>query len=241
MKYRSILLLLILSMSQVIYAQDRADYDIYMSHAEDCSILFRGKRATNYSFIHNGTYYWESPEYKVGDIVYYGRRYYDITMNVDAFSQQVIVATRKSSIKMNLNTDYVEEFNLGETRFENLPFKGYNVPKGFYQVLYKGDAVLYKRVVRMYSDNGTSNRGANYTNDGMHAIVKEFSPVITYYLLQNGVISEIKGRNALLRKYDKETRKHTRKFIRKRNLDLDSDFEIFCTRVLNYIETGNEK
>ena len=46
--------------------------------------IFRGKLPGVYPYKYNGTYYWDRKEFQKGDVLYNGRLYKDVSLNVDA-------------------------------------------------------------------------------------------------------------------------------------------------------------
>ena len=50
--------------------------------------IFRGKLPGVYPYKYNGTYYWDRREFQLGDVMYNGRLYKDIYMNVDAYQPE---------------------------------------------------------------------------------------------------------------------------------------------------------
>ena len=49
--------------------------------------IFRGKLPGVYPYKYNGTYFWDRKEFLRGDILYNGKLYRDVLMNVDAARQ----------------------------------------------------------------------------------------------------------------------------------------------------------
>lgn len=242
MKYRFFLLIiLLLSITQGLYAQEGVDYKLFMEKAGDISALYRGKGAMRYAFLHNGTYFWDSPEFKIGNIEYNGKMYYDILINIDAYRQDLLIKTVNGISQVSLNEAYVDQFNMEEKQFVNLRKRGFAVPMGYYQEIYNGEVAVYKQVVKKYSDNVKTGSSTTYIKDGKYAVLREFDATMTYYLLKDGRLTLLKGKNSLLRNFDKETRKRAKRYARRNDLDIETNFDVYCKKVLNYIESGNEK
>lgn len=66
-------------------AQD--DYTLFRDRAGESSILFRGHKSYDYYMLFNGTPFWTSPEYHPGTVIYSGKFYHDIELNIDAARQ----------------------------------------------------------------------------------------------------------------------------------------------------------
>ena len=63
--------------------------------------IFRGKLPAVYPYKFNGTYFWDRKEFQKGDILYNGRLYRDIALNVDAFEGDLQVRPVEKATAMN--------------------------------------------------------------------------------------------------------------------------------------------
>ena len=96
-------------------AQD--DVDLYLRAAGNASNLYRGRKALDYKFPYNGTYFWESPTYHPGRVCYNGKVYSCDAVNIDAAQQELLVKDRSGVISVMLNRDYVTWFETGGRRY----------------------------------------------------------------------------------------------------------------------------
>jgi hypothetical protein len=59
-------------------------YEEYAQEAGDALMIYRGRKAIHYAFQFNGTFYWESPQFLIGDVVYNHKKYEGLLLNIDA-------------------------------------------------------------------------------------------------------------------------------------------------------------
>ena len=108
--------------------------------------IFRGKLPAAYPYKYNGTYYWDRKEFQKGDVLYNGRLYKDIYMNVDAYLDELEVRPLDRVSAMTVFRDQVAWFTMGPKTFVNLRYLGYTeAPEGFYEVLRDGETPLQGR------------------------------------------------------------------------------------------------
>lgn len=223
--------------------QQKSDYEIYAEKAGTSSLLYRGRSATKYPFVHNGTYYHTSAEYKQGDVFYNGKIYWDVWLNIDACQGDLLVKEPDGKVEHILPIEFVEWFTMGGETFYNpakMGFDGYN---GYFQELYRGKVRIFKRVEKVYSDR-IANR--ELSGEGIpnfkQGVLKLFSPVESYYILKDGKLSQIRSKRDLLSHYkkDKVRYKAIRKYYREKEMGQERDFSRYCKEMMNFIESGDE-
>lgn len=122
--------------------------------------LFRGQFAPSYNVPHNGTFYWSSPEFKRGDVCFNGRVYHDVLMNVDAYSQNLIVQKSPSSVRIMPERSRVAWFVIEGKTYVNLNYSGIDdVPDGFFESFADNRGNLWYRQVRkpVFTEIGNFN------------------------------------------------------------------------------------
>ena len=123
--------------------------------------IFRGKLPGVYPYKYNGTYYWDRREFQLGDVMYNGRLYKDIYMNVDAYQDELEVRPLTNASAMVVFRDQVAWFTMGTKTFVNLHYLGYaEAPEGFYEVLRDGETPLLLKVKKQLRFDG-NNGGLN--------------------------------------------------------------------------------
>jgi hypothetical protein len=70
-------------------------------------------------------------------------------------------------------------------------------------------------------------------------ILKDFAPEVSYYLLKDGIISKIGSKKSLIKSFP-DKKRIVRRYIRKNDLDIERNFDVFSIKVLTFIESGNE-
>ncbi len=173
--------------------------------------LFRGKLSDRYSSNFNGTPYWDAEGFLPGSIVYNGKTYDGVYINVDASLCEVNVKPSPEVAATSPDRNQVSWFTRGGHRFVNLRYLGIEgAREGFYEVLYDGNAALLKRVDKyLHKDTGNHNsegligyEDSNYQHD----VLSFFKISTGYFYLKDGNLTGLKNRNALLNIYKSSKR-----------------------------------
>ena len=121
-------------------------------------VLFRGRVSKRYlttTFI--GTPMWDTTGFRKGSVVYNGRLYQDVLVDIDAFAGEINVKPSEQFSPVTPDREQIPWFTKEEGRFVNLKYLGVPDAKdGFYQVLYDGKRALLKRV-RKTKESGQGN------------------------------------------------------------------------------------
>ncbi len=223
----------------ILLAQNESDYLKYAAKTDNVNVVYRGKQSQKYPFVYNGTYYWESPKFEKGSIEYNGKMYWNVYLNIDAFTDEIIIKHSGDMAALCLKDQFADSFIMGEKHFVNLGRRGYDVPKGYYLELYSGDAAVYKKVKKEFSDDIRNANSSNGDPNFNYQIFKLFSPVVTYYYIKDGNVTTINGKKAFGKMY-REQRREIRKYIKRSGLNEEKNYDIFCVKLMNFIESGNE-
>lgn len=201
----------------------------------DQSILFRGKEAPRYNFPFNGNPYWENGTFHTGDLVCEGKFYHDMTLNINAQKQLVLVQMASSPQAIALTPSQVSSFTL-----DGRPYVGMGpgdvLPEGFYAVLGDGPVHIYKNVEKRLNFNTESVNGdpigyydPNYRND----VTRYFYIKRTYYFRDaDGNFSRFKNLRSLLRKFPGRRREIHRELDRMLPANTEVSFDTYCELVL---------
>ncbi len=109
--------------------------------------IFRGKLPATYPFKFNGTYFWSHKAFQQGTVWYNGKQYEDISLNVDAYMNELQVRPLEGTTPVVVYRDQVAWFTMGETLFVNLQYLGWKeAPDGFFEVLRNGRKPLLRQV-----------------------------------------------------------------------------------------------
>ena len=167
--------------------------------------IFRGKLPGIYPYKFNGTYFWDRKEFLKGDVMYNGKLYRDVSLNVDAASGDLLVRPLDNASPVVAFQDQVAWFTMGNTLFVNLRYLGWKeAPAGYFEVLRDGQAPLLRKVEKLlrYDSNGSSGfeLGKEAYEDGYNpSIPNYFQRNETNYVLEKGVLKKL-GKRALKRR-----------------------------------------
>lgn len=216
-------------------AQSKGDYDFFMSKSGTNAVLFRGSAPLVYSFKYTGTYFAYSPFYERGELRYNGKDYHNLEINLNSHQEEVYVRFNGSSIVVTLNNDFVEHFNIGNKYFIN--FTGDDKPgspdPGYYQVLYRGNDKLYKKIKKTYNESVPQV----YTGMAANTLERSFKTSVAHYLLKGNVYYVIKNKASLVNIYKNEKRDIGR-FIRESNLNFYEFKDEAYVAIMNFVESG---
>ena len=222
-----------------LLAQD--DAALYLKEAAGSAMLYRGHVAQTYPMAFNGTYFWSGPAFEKGRVEYNGTLYRDISMNIDASRQELLVKTASGGTDKVLNREFVSWFEMGGHRYLNLQQAyGADAPSGYWEVLYDGKARIVRQVVRTLRRdmNGELRSEIGYDDSTYRPEVHQtFICTIRYcYIAEDGQIVPVRRRNQVLQFYKNHKREINRQLNRlERSGKLD--FDRFCTEVVRFAET----
>lgn len=236
-----VLLAALLAISLQLPAQD--DYRAYREKADIASTFFRGRQAVIYPFVFNGTYYWESSQFRKGDIRYNGKLYYDVMLNINAARQELEAKSPNGVFNVLLNSGCVEWFVIDGVKYVNPSFYGWEGAPGYWQVLYDGKARVLRQVVKTLDRDLEGYYGAqlrfndpNYRADAQYLFVGSEKYCI---VAEDGTVTPLPRRSAFLKlykPYKKSIKRHISGLEERKTLSLGE----FLTEAVEYVE-GLEK
>ena len=191
MKRLGVILLCLLSLAVKLPAQTD-------SLSAEFAGIFRGKLPSLYSFVYNGTYFWDQKAFQKGDVWYNGKLYRNISMNVDACTGELLVRPLENATAVVVFRDQVAWFTLGDKLFVNLQYLGWpQAPEGLLEVIRNGRAPLLRRVSKQLQ---TDTHGNAYINLGIDVqdyntqIPQYFHRSEQNYVLEGGQLRKISKR-----------------------------------------------
>jgi hypothetical protein len=148
--------------------------------------IYNGRVFYGYPLI-NGHAFFSTDTWQKGSVLNDGIWYHDINVMFD-ITQQILNVQHPTLIPIQLFSERVKQFNIGEHIFVRLmPDKDNVIKSGFYQQLVKGNVtILASRVKRI--EEVTSSM----------TLEKNFAQVNSYYVLKDGKYQPIKKQNTLL-------------------------------------------
>lgn len=216
-----------------ITAQDVPDYSKYMKDAGSRSLLYRGRLATRYNFLHEGTYYAYSADFENGFIRFNGKDYYDIIINLDSNLDQVCVKINNAMLDaIAPQKSLVDYFFLGERKFINFKTGNSLMVPGFYEVIYTDNhgIDLYKKITKVYREDISRDTG--------NSVIRVFDESVRYFLVYGDSVSLIKNKRSLLSKFPNR-KKEIQKKLSALNMNYSSVYnekEIQFQTILKSIE-----
>lgn len=232
---KSVLLLMMLLASGLLSAQD--DYKSFMDSAGENSALFKGYTPILYRFVHTGTYYAYEKSYLDGDVLYNGKRYRGVKLNLNSHLDELIVWDVKNNRFVQLNKSYVDTFTIGMRRFVNIKERDSSgmIDPGYYQLLYDNSVSVYKKIVKVYSES--INQEYIASNRG---VIKKFISSVKYFLVNQDGTYVIRRKRDILDLYP-EMKKEIRKHIRSNELYFKEDsMDEAMVSVLSFIDKKHE-
>ena len=183
--------LALLSLAGTAAAQSEDEAAVY-------SGIFRGKLPATYPFKYNGTYFWNRKAFQKGTVWYNGKQYDGISLNVDAYTNELQVRPLENASAVVVFRDQVAWFTMGETRFVNLRYLGWQeAPEGFFEVLRDGKKPLLRQVkktLRFDAASGGHLDVGEELDDFSYSTPNYFKQEETFYVLENGSLRKIRKR-----------------------------------------------
>ena len=159
--------------------------------------VFRGELAEKYNFTIDGTAYAYSDEFEDGDVVFNGKLYSNLMLNLNSHRDELQVAIGSTGERMALRRELVGDFTVGKRKYTSLYGKNSvkGLQQGYYQVLHRGDDMLLKRIYKKVSD-----RVESITRQS----VKVFTTKHKYYLVKDGKVYTISNESSLSKFYKQQ-------------------------------------
>ena len=186
---RILVLLSALLLSVTAIGQDREE--------SAYATIFRGKLPGIYPYKFNGTYFWERKEFQRGDVMYNGKLYRDIALNLDAHEGELQVRPLEKSSPVVVFRDQVAWFTMGPDLFVNLRYLGWKeAQEGYYKVIRDGETPLLMTRAKVLRFDGTGGQMMRKgTEDFRSDVFNFFDEKDTYYALEKGALKKISKRN----------------------------------------------
>ena len=129
-------LILLLATYVCSFAQQTQDITRFEDDASGKALIYRSKLATRFNQHFEGTYYWDTEDFKTGDIIISGKVYKNLLINIDACNHKVNVMLPDLPVKVEIPSDQVDLVSYEGRKFACL--KNGLVPKapdGFYEII----------------------------------------------------------------------------------------------------------
>ncbi|MBR0224361.1 MAG: hypothetical protein IJL93_08830 [Bacteroidales bacterium] len=222
-------------------ASAQEDYRLFRERAGASSLLYRGQKAFAYNMLYNGTCYWTSPDFREGRVLYSGKSYDNVLLNIDAARQDLLVRIPGSVVDKVVDRRFVEEFTIDGHRFLNLQTRyGDTAPSGYWEVLHEGDIQFLCRVSKRMEQDVEGRKQDLTGYDGVFRlnVYQVFTRSVAYQLVfPDGRIIPVRRRRDILRPFEPSLRREIRRHLRQReNVNL-MPFEQYAVEALKYLDS----
>lgn len=237
--YLASLLLVGMTFTCRLDAQDYSEYYRFAEEAKEKSMIYRGRQAPIYNFPADGTFYWADTKFINGDVLYNGKLYRDVLLNLDANLGILLVKQSEGMPAVSVDNNYVSWFSIDGDFFLNREGE-----LGYWQVIHEGEeAQLYKKITKVLHRNssGSLANATDIETYGEPRYVFRFQERTEYQLLKDGETITIKQSKNILKKLISkfpEHKKELKQFAHSQGLS-SSEFDTSAAAILNHIE--NEK
>ncbi|MDR2586010.1 MAG: hypothetical protein LBC84_07330 [Prevotellaceae bacterium] len=219
----------VISFLSALFSQEHIDYGMFMNSAQDNSVLFRGVLPVNREKRSNDrtTYFAYYFDFVKGEIVYCGKKYKDVFLNLNALTDELYIKDSEFGIQQIVNKNFVDSFAMEKHRFVRLdPEKNSTLNSGYYEVLYTGKLWLYKKMQKQFYEivYSRTNIKSGYTLLETFYLRKEN----TWYLVSS---------KADIRKLFPEHKKEINRYIRNQYLNFGDNKGLALIEIMNYIDS----
>ena len=160
--------------------------------------IFRGKLPNIYPHKFNGTYFWDRKEFQRGDVMYNGKLYRDVSLNIDACEGELLVRPLENANAVVVFRDQVAWFTMGQSLFVNLRYLGWKeAQEGYFEVIRDGETPLLRKRSRIlrFDSSGRSMMIRKDAEDYRPDVMNYFDAKDTYYALEKGTLKKISKRS----------------------------------------------
>jgi hypothetical protein len=168
--------------------------------------------------------WWEVDDYRIGTVVYNGRTYRGIPLNIDAVRQELVAWDTTTGAEKVVWREGVSVFSIGEKMYFNLQaLYGEDMPSGYWEAVYSGSARILKQVTktltRDMSGRPDVRTGVRYG-----------------HLSADGTWTPLERRSRLQKLYPSQ-RSEIRKHIASLEQGGMIDFERYCAAVMRLVDS----
>lgn len=162
----------------------------------------RGKLAPQYHFLYNGTPMVDPSPVGVGSIMLDGQLYEGVRLHLNAASQDLVVYPKDGGMPFRPPRAKVKWFTKENALYVNVRSIGYDLPEGFYEVLYDGSVAVIQQISKVLNNN-TGNHNTimdlGYEDPSYRPeIYKYFAWSRALYVLQDSVAVPIRKAKDLI-------------------------------------------
>ena len=196
MKIRFIALFFAFCLCSASLTAQEKEKEQYRESSQGLYSLYRGSIPSLYYFKFNGTYFWYTRDFKEGSVMFNGKLYEHVLLNVDAYRMQLLVKANDDMASIEAYRDQVAWFTIGDAKFLNLRYLGYeNAPEGFFELVRDGESPLLmqmKKVLQSATGDHNGDAIGYYDPDYSPTVITFFRQQRNYYVISDGNVVKLK-------------------------------------------------
>lgn len=199
------LLFLLLFLPLHVLAQDAAAS--YVREAGVNIPFLRAALAPAYPFLYNGTPRADTLGFREGALVYAGKKYPGLMLDLDAVEQHVLVQLPGSPVVLDVGQKQIGSFSRGDVVYVNLLAMGLNVQPGFYEQMEQGRGTIYRKVsktLRHLSTLEVSARGLiGYEDPHYRPLLLDYFEYaeVWYLIREDGGVQRLRNKRQINKAY----------------------------------------
>ena len=167
----------------------------YQKESGGLSTLYRGRTLNPYTFKFNGTFYLETRRFSSGSVRYNGKNYENVSLNLDAYNQELVARPSESSGIVVLYRDQVAWFTLGQKKFVNLRYLGYeDAQAGYYEILRDGSEPIVRLNRKIFKTDTQMRETPEMDGNFDREVANGFFPEHTDYVLEGNKVKKLSSR-----------------------------------------------
>ncbi|MBP9979058.1 MAG: hypothetical protein KBE96_07330 [Bacteroidales bacterium] len=232
MKNLSLGLLSLIISSLSLNAQSDEYFKSFMEEADINSVIYRGNAPFSYHFKHEGSYYLINEKFHTGSIIFNGKKYTDVEINLNCHIDELIIKIPESISTVIVNKEFVNSFNIAGKNFIYYnSFNSLSPESGYYQLQYSGRDTLLKKVKKIYVEEIPQSA----TSGTLRRIFKHEE---NFHIYTDGKWNKAANRRDLIKIYP-QIKKEIKRFIRESKLNFTNDKDNSILEVVKFAEINN--
>lgn len=193
LRHLSLFCTMLCSTAITAFSQDiQPIIDHYLEEAGVFAPIYNCKFPPLYRSRFTGTFYLESEDFYQGTVVYDGKLYTDVNLNLNVHLDELYIVFPQYRTQAVLLKDYVSEFTLGDMKFTKVLYKDWpqSPREGYFQILHDSNHLkVFKWTRKFY----------NQANPSQSLIPYSFDPKTVYFVIKDGAFIPVKNKSTFLK------------------------------------------
>jgi hypothetical protein len=188
---------------------------LYYDNKKGESLLYVGSDYAEYESLLNEHPFFLDNDWQTGTVHYNGNYYINVPLQYDIRSQKLLTEHATSGRHMQLVTEHVRNFSLGQRYFDNLSESDTRglVSPGFYEVLAEGKTRLLARRGKALQESTVTGQ-----------LEVRFEESVKYYVSKDNQFYQVKGKSSILKVFADHKRLLASK-LKQQRVKFDTDKE----------------